>query len=111
MTRDPEIFIEDILEAINKIDSYIKGLKFDAFKENELVIDAVVRNIEIIGEASKHIPQEIKKEHSEVPWNKMVGLRNIIIHEYFGIDLEIIWHIITVNLPETKPYITELLKK
>ena len=75
-----------------------------------MVIDAVIRNLEIIGEASKYIPDGVREDNPEIPWKRMVGLRNIVIHGYFGVDTEIIWRIITVNLPDVKPFI-EMMKE
>jgi uncharacterized protein with HEPN domain len=76
-----------------------------------MVADAVIRNLEIIGEASKNVSTEVKDISKDIPWKKMVGLRNMVIHEYFGVDLSIIWSIITKNLPETKPKIENLLER
>ena len=78
------------------------------FVEKQMVIDAVIRNLEIIGETAKNIPEDIKKKYSSILWRRMVGLRNIIAHGYFGVDLSIIWEIIDKNLPETKPLIVEM---
>lgn len=108
--KDYKLFVEDILMAMNKIERYIKGLTYETFVENDMAIDAVIRNLEIIGEASKNLPEEVKVKYPDIPWKRMVGLRNIAIHEYFGVDLEIIWEIITRNLPETKPKIEAMLK-
>jgi len=108
--RDYNIFIEDILEAMNKIERYIRGLKYEEFVKNEMAVDAVIRNLEIIGEASKNIPEDIKEKYSKIPWKRMIGLRNIAIHEYFGVDLSIIWEIITKNIPETRNIIEKMLK-
>ncbi len=77
---------------------------------SEIVVDAVIRNLEVIGEASRNIPEDIRGEYPDIPWSKMIGLRNIAIHEYFGVDLSIVWEIITRNLPETRPQITAMLK-
>ncbi len=85
-------------------------MNYETFSENKLVVDAVVRNLEIIGEASKNMPLEIRKLYPEIPWSRMLGLRNIAIHEYFGVDLSIIWQIVTKNIPETKPKIEKMLK-
>jgi uncharacterized protein with HEPN domain len=104
------LFLEDMLEAINKIERYIQDLTRDQFEGNDLVIDAVIRNLEIIGEAAKNVPEDIKKKYPTIPWNRMIGLRNVTIHEYFGVDLNIIWEIITKNLSETKPKIEAMLK-
>lgn len=111
MKRSNKFFVEDILGSIDKIEQYIQGLSYDDFVEKQIVVDAVIRNLEIIGEASKNIPDGIKKKYMSIPWKRMVGLRNIIAHGYFGIDLSIVWEIITKNLPETKPYIVEFFNK
>jgi len=108
--KDYKLFVEDILMAMDKIERYIKGLTYETFVENDMAIDAVIRNLEIIGEAAKNLPEEVKVRYPDIPWKRMVGLRNIAIHEYFGVDLEIIWEIITRNLPETKPKIEAMLK-
>jgi len=110
-TRNNTLYIEDILTSIKKILRYTEGMSFDAFLKNEIVIDAVIRNLEIIGEAAKKIPEDIKNSNSDIPWKRMIGLRNIVVHEYFGIDFEIIWQIATKNLPSLKPLITDLFKK
>ncbi|WP_018248786.1 HepT-like ribonuclease domain-containing protein [Orenia marismortui] len=109
MRRD-SLFLDDIVNSMNKIFQYTKGISKEEFKRNEMLIDAVLRNIEIIGEASNKVSDEIRHEYDDVPWRKMIGLRNIVIHEYFGVDLGIIWQVISVNLPETKPKIEEILK-
>ncbi len=106
--RKPNIFIEDIKEAIDKINRYIQGLNYETFLKNDMVQDAVIRNLEIVGEAAKNIPNEIKEKYPDIPWRRMVGLRNIAVHEYFGVDLSIIWEIISSNLPETKPMIMKM---
>src|SRR4030042_1727239 len=97
--RPIDLLLSDILESIDRIPQYIEGLSFDAFANDQKSIDAVVRNLEIIGEAANRLPDEFKEKHPEVEWHKVVGLRNRIIHDYFGIDLEIIWQIIHADLP------------
>ena len=113
--RTSKIYFEDIITFINRIESYIQDLNFENFKENQLVIDAVIRNLELIGEASKNISSEIRKKFSNVPWSEMIGLRNLATHGYFKIDLTIIWDIITKDIPENKQSIhnifSELFKK
>ena len=113
--RTSKIYFEDIITFINRIESYIQDLDFENFKENQLVIDAVIRNLELIGEASKNISSEIRKKFSNVPWSEMIGLRNLATHGYFKIDLTIIWDIITKDIPENKQSIhnifSELFKK
>ena len=111
MKRNYKMFIEDILDSIKKVESYIKDLQYTDFEGNDLVIDAVIRNLEIIGEAAKNVPEDMRLANPDVPWSRMIGLRNVTIHEYFGLDLSIIWEIVSRNLPETKKVIVKLLKK
>jgi len=110
MRRDL-LFLKDIINAMNKIFNYIEKMTKEEFKKDDRTIDAVLRNIEIIGEAANKLSEKIYKENESVPWGRMIGLKNIVIHEYFGVDLNIIWQVITVNLPETKPKIEEILKE
>ncbi|OGU75466.1 MAG: hypothetical protein A2V93_09340 [Ignavibacteria bacterium RBG_16_34_14] len=109
--RDWKILFEDIVESINKIEEYIKGLSFEDFSHNSLIIDAVVRNIEIIGEASKNMPQAIQNKFHDIPWQKLKGIRNRIVHEYFKIDVSIIWFIIQNELNSLKGNIEKHLKE
>lgn len=109
--RDYKLYLDDILEAAKRIEKYTKGLTLEKLKRNELIIDGVVRNLEIIGEAVKNIPANIKDKYPDIEWKKIAGLRDILAHEYFGIDLEILWDIIENKLPELKKEISRLLKK
>ena len=108
--RDWRLFIEDILECIGKIEKYIENMEFDNYEKDNKTIDAVVRNLEIIGEASRNIPENIKMRYRDVYWKGIVGLRNRIIHEYFGVDLKIIWHIIKEEIPVLKGQMEGILK-
>ena len=103
--REPYILVEDILTAINKIDRYTTAMGRKTFLADDKTIDAVVRNLEIIGEAVRQLPEDFKGSHAGLPWSQMSGLRNRIIHDYFGLDLEIIWQVITVHLPHLKTQI------
>ncbi|RLD42465.1 MAG: DUF86 domain-containing protein [Bacteroidetes bacterium] len=87
---------------MRKIEEYLGGLDFRSFKMSYMAVDAIIRNFEIIGEASKSIPTHIKNNYPEIPWKKMYGLRNLIAHEYFGIDYEMIWEIAKKNLPQNR---------
>lgn len=100
--RDWKILFEDIIECINKIEKYTANLTYDEFEDNNLITDAVVRNIEIIGEASKNIPGEIQSLFNDIPWQKLRGIRNRIVHDYFDVDRTIIWHIVTNELSQLK---------
>ena len=108
--RTYKMFVEDILESMNKIERYIKGVDYEGVAKNEMVMDAIMRNLEIIGEAAKSIPDAVREKYPDIPWKRMVGLRNIAIHRYFGVDLSIIGEIVTKNLPETKPKIETMLE-
>ena len=109
--RTVKLFLEDINEFISLIEKYIDGLEYKEFSKNQMVIDAVLRNLELIGEASKNIPEEIKSRFPNLPWPEMIGLRNIAAHGYFKIDLEIIWDIITKDIPESKKQLIKMLKE
>lgn len=109
--RSPGLYLQDILASMDKIERYTEDLSFREFTESEMVVDAVIRNLEIIGEASTHIPADMRLQYSDIPWSRMVGLRNIAIHEYFGVDLEIIWVIVTENIPDTRPKIEAALEE
>jgi uncharacterized protein with HEPN domain len=110
MKRNHLMFLEDVLESMNRIETYLTGVTYNQFIENQLIIDATIRNLEVIGEASKYIPEEIKERYPMIPWRKMTGLRNILIHEYFGIDEENVWEIASNNLPQTKQEIEKIIK-
>ena len=109
--RDPRLYIDDILEATRKIEKYVKGLTFEELKENSLVVDGVVRNLEIIGEAAKNIPAAVKQEYPDIEWKKISGLRDVLAHEYFGVDLEVVWNIVTEKIPALKKNIMRIRKK
>jgi len=111
MSRSNFLLLEDLIESIEKIQRYTKDLTFDEFLENELVMDGVVRNFEIIGEAANKISDDVHQKYPEVPWRQIVGFRNRIVHEYFGVDYEIVWNIKEENLENLKLLIQEILNQ
>lgn len=110
MPRDYKVSLEDILEASRKIRAYTEGLSQKAFAADPKTLDAVVRNLEIIGEAVKKIPDEIRSKHPTADWKRIAGLRDMLIHEYFGIDVEIIWDIVQHKLPALEQQVQQILK-
>jgi uncharacterized protein with HEPN domain len=99
MPRDFKAYLEVVLDAAAKIRDYTAGLTLETFRKDPRTIDAVVRNLEIIGEAIKNVPQEVRSQHPEVMWRRVAGLRDLLIHQYFGIDYEIIWDLVRHRLP------------
>jgi uncharacterized protein with HEPN domain len=97
--RPVDLLLEDIREAIAKIERYTAGMDQAAFEADDKCVDAVVRNLEIIGEAARLLPQEVARQTPQIEWRKIAGLRNRIVHDYFGLDLQIIWQILRADLP------------
>jgi uncharacterized protein with HEPN domain len=108
--RQYVLFLEDIQTSIVKIEKYTKGLSFEEFCNFEMAVDAVLRNLEVIGEAVKNIPEGVKNRYREVEWKEAVGFRNVLAHDYFGIDLESVWDTLKKNLPAFKEHITNVLE-
>ncbi len=104
--RSETLLLDDIREAIGKIREYTSGLDREGFVSSGMAADAVVRNIEIIGEAANRLPEEFASLHPEIEWRKIVGLRHRIVHHYFGVDLDIIWTIIRNDLPILEKWLT-----
>lgn len=100
--RDVQLYLDDIRESLVHIEQYTAGISFEEFSQDAKTIDAVVRNFEIMGEAAARLPEEFTERYSFVPWSALVGMRNKVIHEYFGIDPEIIWKTIKEDLPVLK---------
>ena len=107
--REIQLLLEDMLEAAGKIASYTSGMSFENFIADDKTVDAVVRNFEIIGEAANRVPDDFKLNHPEIEWRRMTGLRNRIIHEYFGVDYTTVWKIKDENVPELADFIQQAL--
>ncbi|MEL6534558.1 MAG: DUF86 domain-containing protein [Bacteroidota bacterium] len=106
--RDNRLLLADIIEATSKISRYTHELSLESFLADEKTIDAVARNLEIVGEAYNQLTEEFRANHSVIPWRQLTGLRNRIIHEYFGVDLEIIWEIIQNDLKKLMKDLNEI---
>jgi uncharacterized protein with HEPN domain len=111
MIKDDLAYIEHILECIRKIKKYSSRLTFTKFKVNELLQDAIIRNIEIIGEASKKVSLNTKQTYSKIPWKEISGLRDKLVHDYIGIDVKVIWKTIKEDIPTLEKLIGEILKQ
>jgi len=103
------MYLADMLEAINRVCEYTSKLTYSSFSENEMVVDAVLRNLEVLGEAARYVPLETRNKYTDIPWASLVGLRNIVIHHYHGVDLENIWQIARKDLPPLKKILSAAL--
>lgn len=110
MKSDPSVYLGHILEGIEAIESYSQGLTKSDFLESPITQDAILRRLEIIGEAARNIPPSIKQKEKSIPWEDVVAMRNILTHEYFGVDLEVIWKTIKHDLPSLRRVVEKLLR-
>jgi uncharacterized protein with HEPN domain len=111
LKRDSRLYLDDILDAVEKIENYVEGLTFEQFSEDSKTVDAIVRNFEIIGEATKRIPSETKDKYPQIPWKMMAGTRDKLIHEYFGVNMQVLWKAVKEDIPPLKRSIKQLLQK
>jgi uncharacterized protein with HEPN domain len=109
MPRDFRVSLEDILDAIGWIETYVRDMTLEDFRADRKTQDAVVRNLEVIGEAVKNIPQFARARYPHVPWQRIAGLRDILIHEYFGIDLDIVWDVVATKLADLKTHVASMV--
>jgi len=109
--RGDALLLADMLEAVERVLRYTEGMALEDFSEHELVQDGVVRNFEIIGEASRHLSEGIKTQYPDMDWRGIRDFRNILVHEYFGVDLSIIWRIIQRDLPQLRLWLDELVQR
>ncbi len=98
-------FLNDIFISSEKILSLVEKKSFDEFVKDWIIVDAIIRNLEIIGEAAKHLPKDLKQKYADIEWKKIIGLRDVLIHEYFGINHKILWDIIKNKIPELREQI------
>jgi len=111
MKKDVRVFLTDVLKSIEKIEEYMKNIDEEQFFKKTKLQDAVMRRLEIIGEATKNIPSSFRRKHPNVPWREIAGTRDILIHAYFGVRLERIWNVVKRDLPNLKKQIKKILKE
>lgn len=109
MKENDLVYVKHILEAIDKIERYLGDISYDGFYKSDIIVDAVVRELEIIGEAAKNVSQELKNKHPELPWRESSDMRNFLIHEYFGVNAKTVWDTCKVDLPGLKKQIENLI--
>jgi len=111
MPRDFKVYLEDVLEAAGKIRGYTADLSYSDFEKDSKTVDAVIRNLEIIGEAVKHLPQELRSRHTDIEWRKVAGLRDVLSHAYFEVDLGIVWEVVSTKLPTLESRVAGILQE
>ncbi len=109
MTKDPKVFLQHILGSIAQIERYVGGVEQEEFLKSAQLQDAVIRRLTIIGEATKNLPPELREKYTTIPWSDIAGMRDVLMHEYFGVDTELVWRTAQKDLPIFKKHIEEIL--
>jgi len=111
MRKNDVIYLKHILDAISRIEEYVKGVKREDYMRNNLLQDGVIRQIEIMGEAAKRLSSEIKEKYPNLPWKDMAGMRDKLIHDYFGVDLDAVWETVEKDIPLLKREVKKIIKR
>ena len=111
MYRNYKLYLKDILNTIESIEKFVEGMDFEEFKRDDKTSSAVIRKFEIIGEATKNIPDEIRQQYPQIPWKEMAGMRDRLIHFYFGVDYKLVWETIKERMPEVKPLFRKVMEE
>lgn len=109
MKRDNKLFVKDIIDAMFSIEKFVEGMTLEELKDDEKTLSAVIRKFEIIGEAAKYMPNKVKEKYNDIKWKSMVGMRDRLIHAYFGIDYNLVWAAIKIEIPKLKPKLKKML--
>ena len=111
MSRNITLYVKDILQNMLEAEEFIEGMSYEQFISDKRTLNAVLRSLEVIGEAAKNIPDEIRAKYPDIPWKEMAGMRDKVIHFYFGVDKEVIWFVVKDRIPAIRPLIERTLKE
>jgi uncharacterized protein with HEPN domain len=106
--REIDDYLDDILNACSEVAEFTRGMDFEEFVADKKTINSVIRSLEVLGEATKHIPASFRRKHPEIPWSKMAGMRDVLIHDYMGVDLKTVWNVVKERLPELVPLLADI---